>query len=79
MHPLTPDLTGLTDTDIQKKYNDLNIRLSQAYRMGNGNIIGQLRNIMEDYTAELQRRQQKQFDELMAKNGDKFDKIIDIQ
>ena len=78
MHPLTPDLTQLTDADLQKKYNDLNIRLSQAYRMGNGNMVMQIQNVMEDYSAELQRRQQKMLEEMMSKNGKKFDGIIDV-
>jgi hypothetical protein len=79
MHPLTPDLSGLTDAELQKKFNDLNVRLSQAYRMGNGGMIAQVRNVMEDYNFELQRRHQKTLEEMMAKSGNKFDGIIDIQ
>lgn len=79
MHPLTPDLTQLSDAELQKKFNDLNVRLSQAYRMGNGNMVMQIQNVMEDYSSELSRRQQKMLEDMMKKNGDKFDGIIDIQ
>jgi len=78
MHPLTPDLSTLTDAELQKKFTDLNTRLSQAYRMGNGGMVMQVRTIMEDYSMELQRRQQKMMDDMMAKSGNKFDGIIDV-
>jgi len=79
MHPLTPNLTELSESDLQKKYTDLNTRLSQAYRMGNGPLVEQVRMMLDDYTAEIGRRQQKMMDELMERSGDKFNGIIDIQ
>jgi len=35
--------------------------------------------MLDDYTAEIGRRQQKMMDELMERSGDKFNGIIDIQ
>ena len=78
MHPLTPDLTGLTDAELQKKHAELVQRLTQSYRYGNGQLVGQIQMVLEDYNSELQRRQQKIMDDMMSKN-DKFSGIIDIK
>ena len=78
MHPLTPDLSGLTDAELQKKQSELMNRLTQSYRFGNAALVGQIQMVLEDYNAEIQRRYQKTLEEMMAKN-DKFKGIIDIQ
>lgn len=78
MHPLTPDLTGLTDAELQKKHAELVQKLTQSYRYGNAALVGQIQMVIEDYNAELQRRQQKLLDDMMAKD-DKFSGIIDIK
>ena len=78
MHPLSPDLSQLNDTDLHKKYNDLTSRLTQAYRIGPVSIVGQLQMIIEDYKFEIQRRNQKILDD-MAKKGKNLSGIIDIQ
>ena len=78
MHPLTPDLTGLTDAELQKKHAELVQKLTQGYRYGNAALVGQIQMVIEDYNAELQRRQQKLLDDMMAKD-DKFSGIIDIK
>lgn len=78
MHPLTPDLSALTDEELQKKLADLTTKLTQSYRFGNYELAGQVHMILEDFQAELTRRQQKMLDELSARSG-QFDKIIDIK
>ena len=78
MHPLTPDLTGLTDAELQKKQAELLQRLTQSYRYGNAQLVNQIQMVLEDYNGELQRRQQKIMDDMLAKN-DKFSGIIDIK
>lgn len=78
MHPLTPDLSNLTDTELQKKYNEITTKLGQSYKMGNYALISQLQMIAEDYGYEVQRRQQKLMDEMMKKD-DKFKDIIEIK
>ena len=78
MHPLTPDLTVLTDAELQKKHAELVQKLTQSYRYGNAALVGQIQMVIEDYNAELQRRQQKLLDDMMAKD-DKFSGIIDIK
>ena len=78
MHPLSPDLSQLSDTDLHKKYNDLVSRITQSYRIGPTSIIGQLQMIIEDYKMEIQRRNQKIMDD-MAKKGKDLSGIIDIK
>jgi hypothetical protein len=70
MHPLAPDLSQLSDDELQKK-------MIQAYTFGNTDLAVQLQMLLEDYTMEVQRRQAKMMEELMAKS-DKFKGIIDI-
>jgi hypothetical protein len=78
MHPLTPDLSDLTDADLQKKHADLISRLTQSYRYGNAAMVSQLQMLLEDYQAEIRRRQEKLMQEMSEKN-DKFKNIIDIK
>lgn len=78
MHPLTPDLSGLKDDELQKKVAELSRKLNQAYSFGQPALVGQIQMILSDYYAEQTRRQQKMMDELMSKSG-QFDKIIDIK
>ena len=78
MHPLAPDLSGLSDQDLQKKQSELVKRLTQAYRIGPYSIIGQLQMLLDDYNREIQVRNQKLMDDLAKKGKDMGDKI-DIQ
>jgi hypothetical protein len=78
MHPLTPNLTELSDNDLQKKITDLTNRLNQAHRFGQAGLVGQVQMMLEDYGSEASRRQRIMMEELMSKN-DKFNGIIDIQ
>lgn len=78
MHPLTPDLSGLKDDELQKKVAELSRKLNQAHAFGQAALVGQLQMVLSDYYAEQSRRQQKMLDELMSKSG-QFDKIIDIK
>jgi SAM-dependent MidA family methyltransferase len=78
MHPLSPDLSQMSDADLQKKHGELMTKLNTAYRMNSGQLVQQLQMILEDFTQEISRRQQKQLDDILKKN-DKFDNIIDIK
>jgi len=78
MHPLAPDLSTLSDNDLHKKHGELVQRLAQAYRIGPFSIIGQLQMLLENYNAEIQRRNQKIMDEMMKK-GKNMSGIIDIK
>ena len=78
MHPLAPDLTELKDDELVKKISELSQRLSQSYRYGHGALAQQIHMLLEDYQAELGRRQQKQLEEMLSKNK-QFKDIIDIK
>lgn len=81
MHPLSPDLSTLTDDEVARKFNELSKRLGQAYRSGPSQIIPQIQMLMQDYQQELGNRQQKlmkEMEERAEKNGKGFKGIIDI-
>lgn len=78
MHPLSPNLTELSDIDLHKKQAELVKRLTQAYRIGPYSVIGQMQMLLDDYNTEIQRRNMKVLEEL-AKKGKDFGDKIDIQ
>jgi hypothetical protein len=77
MHPLGPDLTGLSNDELHKKFGELQKRFNQAYRFGPQSIIPQLQMLMQDYQMEISLRNQKQLEEL-NKNSKGPKGIIDI-
>jgi hypothetical protein len=77
-HPLTPDLTKLSAEELNSKYNELLKRITYAYRIGQGDMVGQLQMLMQDYQLELQERDRRAMEE-MEKNSKGFKGIIDIQ
>lgn len=78
MHPLTPDLSGLSSEELQSKYSELTKKYQQAYRLGSAALTGQLSMLIEDYRNEITLRQQKLLDEVNSKNNN-FKNIIDIK
>lgn len=78
MHPLTPDLTKLTDQDLANKTRELSERLTKAYRFGNPALVAQVSMMLEDYQNEVGRRRQAELEKLMNNNQDRFKGIIDI-
>lgn len=78
MHPLVSDLSGLSNEDLHKKYNELMSKMNQAYRFGPTSIIPQMQMIIENYKVEMDNRNRKTLEEMEAKN-DKFKGIIDIK
>lgn len=78
MHPLIPDLTGLTMDELNTKYNDLQKKFLLASRVGSGSVLNQMRIVLDEYRNEISRRQQKMLEELNSKNST-FKNIIDIQ
>jgi hypothetical protein len=78
MHPLSPDVTCLSDQELQQKCTELLTKMNQAYSMGNGILVSQIQMIYEDYNGEMMKRQQKAYEELMDRSS-KFKKIIDIK
>lgn len=76
-HPLSKDLSELSDAELAEKISKLNKRLTQSYRMGNNNLITQIRMLMNDYMEEQRRRDRVSLEKLMNKDDDTGG-IIDI-
>ena len=80
MHPLTPNLHDMSDTELQEKIKSLNTRLVQAYQASPG-VVNQIQMVIEDFTEEQRRRDKKSLDKLMDDSSNKqdgWDDIIDI-
>ena len=63
MHPLTNDLSTLSDEELHSKRSDLNTRLGFAYRMGHSAMVNQLQLVLGDYDMEVGRRNQKMLEQ----------------
>ena len=77
MHPLSPDLSKLTDDELQQKRSELQNRLMTSYRMGNADLVMQVQLLLGDYDMELQTRNQRMMDQ-MSKASKNFGNIINI-
>jgi hypothetical protein len=78
MHPLTPDLSKLSNEELNQKYGDLLNRSTFAYRVGSVDMVQQLQMLMGDYQLEIQKRNDQALAE-MEKTSKQFKNIIDIQ
>lgn len=78
MHPLVSDLSGLTNEELHKKYNELLAKYNQAFRSGPTGVIPQMQMILENYRTEIDNRNRKILED-MEQKSDKFKGIIDIQ
>jgi hypothetical protein len=78
MHPLAPDLSGLSLDELNKKYNELTQRYIMASRSGSGSVLSQMVMLLDDYKSEISRRHQKILDDTSNKNPN-FKNIIDIK
>jgi hypothetical protein len=63
MHPLTPDLSKLSDDELYTKRNDLQTRLGFAYRMGHADMVNQLTLLIGDYLLEIETRNKKMLED----------------
>ena len=63
MHPLTPDLSKLTDDELHSKRAELQNRLSFAYRMGYSDMVHQLNLLIQDYAMEVEFRNKKMLED----------------
>lgn len=78
MHPLGPDVTQFTDTELQNKILELGKKMNVAQRMGDPNLIQQVQMLYYGFLEEQQNRERKKMEELMKSNGRDFDDIIDV-
>jgi len=56
MHPLIGDLSGKTTNELLETINKLHVRAGGARRMGNGAMLTQVMNIMQNYQEEYDKR-----------------------
>jgi hypothetical protein len=77
MHPLTPNLTEMKLEELHAKYNELSKKAIQCQRTGSYSLMNQISMVLEDYSAEIARRQQQMYEEANKKHN--FDGIIDIK
>jgi len=77
MHPLAPDLSKLADDELHSKRAELQNKLSFAYRMGHGDLVGQLQMLLDDYGREVEHRNQKMLNDI-NKNNKNFKDLINI-
>ena len=63
MHPLTSDLTKLTDDQLYTKRSELQDRLGFAYRMGHADMVHQLNLVIGDYMIEIETRNKKMLED----------------
>lgn len=59
MHPLSDDLSNITDQELDEKIRDLNKKMSIAYRLGNPEVLTQLQNLLIIYREEFKTRYMK--------------------
>lgn len=78
MHPLVSDLSGLSNEELHKKYNELMQKYNQAHRFGPVSVLPQMQMILENYRYEMDNRNRKIIEE-MEEKSDKFKGIIDIK
>jgi hypothetical protein len=63
MHPLTPDLSKLSDDELYTKRSELQNRLGFAYRMGHADMVNQLNLVIGDYMLEIETRNKKMLED----------------
>ena len=80
MHPLTPNLHDMNDTDLNERIKSLNTKLVQAYRSSPG-VVNQIRMMLDHFIEERTNRDKEQLKKLLDQSkdkGDDWDDIIDI-
>lgn len=74
-HPLINNVEDLTTQQLQERVTDLTKKLGIAYRMGNAQLINQIKMALETFQAKLRERQQQEYDRQMGKGKDFGDRI----
>lgn len=78
MHPLSPKFEDCSDEELLKKVNELHNKINFVARMGNYELVNQMRLILDDINEEVQKRNQQMLERMQKKSGE-FKSIIDIQ
>ena len=75
MHPLSGDLRGLKDADLDTKISDLT---KKYFMTQNPGIREQMASLLEDYRMERNRRDQAALEKMMANRDKSLDKLINV-
>jgi hypothetical protein len=75
MHPLTGDLRGLTNADLDTKINDLT---KKYFMTPNPGVKAQMAALLEDFKIERSRREQAALEKMMANRDKSLDKLINV-
>lgn len=75
-HPLIGTIDHLSVDELQQRISDLNKKLQFAMRMGNGQLVGQLRMALDTFNSKYQQKLQEDWE---SKNsGSDYSDRIDI-
>ena len=75
MHPLTSNLSGLSDDDLLKKVNELHSRMRSSQGLRNPAYAQQIRMLLDDYQTEYNKRMAQQAEKFAQANKKLTDKI----
>lgn len=78
MHPLAPNLSELSDDELNKKYQELNSKYTMASRSGSYTVLPQIALLLNDYRTEIQNRHKALLEKAASQNPN-FKNIIDIK
>lgn len=62
MNPFIEDLSKKSLDDLLKTVNDLHKKVAWSGRMGNGNMVNQMRNVISMYQEEINKRYRAEAD-----------------
>lgn len=74
MHPLSDDITKITDQELDEKIRDLNKKMSIAHRLGSPELLTQLQNLLIIYREEFKSRYMKK----SVSDDHDLDKLINV-
>jgi hypothetical protein len=76
MHPMIGDLTGKTLDELLTTTNDIHKKMAWAARMGHNHMIPQMRNVLDSYQEEINKRYQQEA--AAAKENPIFKDSLDV-
>lgn len=75
IHPFTPNLSKLKDSEVEDKLSELNKKYFLAYKMGNGELLTQLATFVNIYKAEVAKRYQAK---VKSQNNGDLEQLINV-
>lgn len=81
-HPLSEDITSLSDDELQEKINLLTKRYTTASRFPDQSLLGQVQSMLTMYVEEQRSRYRKQMDKQRQKdknNNQDLDGLINVE